>query len=185
MSARTVRIIGISGSLRRSSTNSALVATGARLAGAGVELVAFEGLAEIPPFNPDLDEPGASAAVDGFRRLIARSDAVLISSPEYAHGVPGVLKNALDWLVGSGELIGKPVALINASPRATHAYASLLETLTVMSAVVISEASTTVPIQAGATVEAILADPSAAGSLRAAVRILAESVRAASPGVPG
>jgi NADPH-dependent FMN reductase len=70
----------------------------------------------------------------------------LISSPEYAHGVPGALKNALDWLVGSGERIEKPVAVINASARATHAWESLVETLTVMSASVVRDASITLPL---------------------------------------
>jgi NAD(P)H-dependent FMN reductase len=79
--------------------------------------------------------------------MLIACDAVVIASPEYAHGVPGVLKNALDWIVGSGELVGKPVALINASSRATHAWASLLEILTTMSACVIREASLTIPLQ--------------------------------------
>jgi len=71
---------------------------------------------------------------------------VLISSLEYAHGVPGVLKNALDWIVGSGELVDKPVALLNASPRSTYAQASLRETVTVMSGRLVEQASVTVPL---------------------------------------
>ena len=112
--------------------------------------------------------------------MLQSCDAVLISSPEYAHGVPGVLKNALDWIVGSGELIGKPVALINASARATHAWASLFETLTVMSARVIPEASTTVPVQ-GRTLDAdgIASDPELAPQLRSAVEALAAAAREA------
>jgi NAD(P)H-dependent FMN reductase len=102
-------------------------------------------LATLPPFNSDLDNR-APASVTRFRAQLQACDAVLISSPEYAHGVPGVLKNALDWVVGSGELIDKPIALINASGRATYAWASLRETLTVMSARVIVAASITVPL---------------------------------------
>ena len=95
--------------------------------------------------------PGFSAAAThgavllDFRGRLQKSDAVLISSPEYAHGVPGVLKNALDWIVGSGELVDKPVALINASPHSTHAYASLTETITVMSARLAKNACVTLP----------------------------------------
>ena len=100
----------------------------------------------MPPFNPDLDGDRAPAAVTSFRAQLQACDAVLVSSPEYAHGVPGVLKNALDWVVGSGELVDKPVALINASARATHAWTSLRHTLTVMSARVIVAASMSVPL---------------------------------------
>ena len=76
-----------------------------------------------------------------LRRLLIDADAVLISSPEYAHGVPGVLKNMLDWLVSAGELVDKPVALLNASPAGGgYAQASLLETLRTMNWNVVEEA---------------------------------------------
>ena len=81
-----------------------------------------------------------------FRSELDACAAVLISSPEYAHGVPGALKNALDWIVGSGELVGKPVALVNVSPRSTYAQASLAETLRVMSADLVDAASMAVPL---------------------------------------
>jgi NAD(P)H-dependent FMN reductase len=174
-----VRVVAISGSLRRLSSNGALVPAAARLAPAGMEVSTFESLAEIPPFNPDLDQDGTPEAVNAFRRLLAGCDALLISSPEYAHGVPGVLKNALDWIVGSGEIIGKPVALINTSPRSTHAWASLLETLTVMTARVIREASVPVPLQGrGLDADGIIGDNELATALRAALEALAAAVRA-------
>jgi NADPH-dependent FMN reductase len=88
----------------------------------------YRELETLPPFNPDLDGDPALAAVARFRAALQACDAVLISSPEYAHGVPGVLKNALDWVVGSGELVNKPIALVNTSSRARHAWASLAET---------------------------------------------------------
>ena len=116
-----VRVLAISGSLRSGSSNSALVRAVAASATETVEVSVYRGLAELPPFNPDLDGESPAAAVAEFRSALEACDAVLISSPEYAHGVPAVLKNALDWIVGSGELIDKPVALINASPHATHA----------------------------------------------------------------
>ena len=99
---------------------------------------------------------------------------MLISSPEYAHGVPGALKNAFDWIVGSGEIVGKPVALVNASPRATHARASLAETLRVMSADLVEEASITVPLS-GRDLDAseIVADLELSTAIRSALAALA------------
>jgi NAD(P)H-dependent FMN reductase len=173
---RPVRILAISGSLRAASSNSALVRAAAVLAPDTVSVVTFEALADIPPFNPDLDVDPAPAPVAAFRTALAESDAVLISTPEYAHGVPGVLKNALDWIVGSGELIDKPVAVVNASPRATHAYASLVETLTVMSARVVRDASLTVPLSGRALdADAIRADAALSSALREAIHALAQA----------
>jgi NAD(P)H-dependent FMN reductase len=99
---------------------------------------------------------------------------VIISSPEYAHGVPGVLKNALDWLVSGSEIPGLPVALFNASPRSVHAQAQLVETLRTMSAVVVDEACVAVPLAGRPLDEAgIAADPEIAEPLRRAIAALA------------
>ena len=169
-----VRVLAISGSLRRASSNSALVGAAARLAPQIVEVSIYHGLAELPPFNPDLESDRTPDAVTRFRARLQACDAVLISSPEYAHGVPGLVKNALDWVVGSGELIDKPIALINASGRATHAWASLKETLTVMSARVIVAASITVPLDGRALdAEGIAGDAELAAALRGALEALA------------
>lgn len=135
-----VRLLAISGSLRRASSNTALVEALTLIAPAGVEITVYRDLVEIPPFNPDLDADIVSP-VRGFRTALESCDGLVVSSPEYAHGVSGVLKNALDWIVGTGELIDKPIALLNTSTRATHALASLKEILTTMSARVIEEAS--------------------------------------------
>jgi NAD(P)H-dependent FMN reductase len=142
----SIRVLAISGSLRRSSSNTALVGAAAQLVPDAVDVSICRELAELPHFNPDLDGDRAPATVTRFRAQLQACDAVLISSPEYAHGVPGVLKNALDWVVGSGELIDKPIAVINASARATHAWTSLRDTLTVMWARVIVPASITIPL---------------------------------------
>src|SRR3954463_14085057 len=111
MSIQTVhqplRILAISGSLRRLSSNTALVSAATVLAPDDVEVRIYTQLAELPLFNPDLDGDHPPAAVAQFRSELDAAAAVMISSPEYAHGVPGALKNALDWIVGSGELIGK------------------------------------------------------------------------------
>ena len=97
-------------------------------------MVAFEGLGQLPFFNPDKDVEPANAAVQLWRDALRTADGIVISSPEYAHGVPGVLKNALDWVVGSGELVGKLVVLLNTSLLSHHAHDSLTEILTVMDA---------------------------------------------------
>ncbi len=106
-------ILAISGSLRGASSNTELLKTVTRAMPTSAEMRLFEGLGNLPAFNPDI-EP-APESVSAFRTLIAAADAVAISTPEYAHGVPGVLKNALDWLVGSGELYRKPVVLLHRS----------------------------------------------------------------------
>ena len=176
--ADIVRVLAISGSLRQASSNSALVAAAVRLAPAGVEVSRYSELADVPPFNPDLDTDTAPAGVIRFRAALEASDAILICSPEYAHGVSGVLKNALDWVVGSGELIDKPIALINASTRATHAHASLRETLTTMSGRVLEEASITVPIE-GSKVDAdgIAQNDQLSRLLKASLAALAQVAR--------
>ena len=174
---RPVRVLAISGSLRAASSNGALVAAVAALAGGTATVSIYRGLGEVPPFNPDCDEEDPAGPVAGFRSALRACDALLISSPEYAHGVPGVLKNALDWVVGSGELIDKPVASINASPRATHAQASLIETLTVMSAKIVVEASIALPLSGRALDAAgILADEALSSALRAALDALVRAV---------
>ena len=144
--ADTVYVLGISGSLRKASSNSALVSAAVHVAPVGVEVSVYGELGEIPPFNPDLDTDTAPVGVVRFRAALETCDAILICSPEYAHGVSGVLKNALDWIVGSGELMDKPIALINASGRVTLAYAALRETLTTMSARIVEDASVTIPL---------------------------------------
>jgi NAD(P)H-dependent FMN reductase/ribosomal protein S18 acetylase RimI-like enzyme len=141
-----VRVLGISGSLRQTSSNSALLYAARQVAPAEVQFSIFEGLGGLPPFNPDLGDGNVPTSVANYRHLLQDCHAVFVSSPEYAHGVPGVLKNALDWVVSSGELIDKPIALVNASSRATHAWRSLAETLTTMSARIVLDASVTIPL---------------------------------------
>ena len=113
-----MRVLGISGSLRRGSLNSALLRTAAERLPAGVELVPFERLAEIPPFDEDAEAGPAPDAVRDLREAIRGADAVLVATPEYSHSLPGQLKNALDWASrpsGQSALTGKPAAGIGAS----------------------------------------------------------------------
>ncbi|VTR94663.1 fmn reductase : NADPH-dependent FMN reductase OS=Gloeobacter kilaueensis JS1 GN=GKIL_3076 PE=4 SV=1: FMN_red [Gemmata massiliana] len=143
---RPATVLAVSGSLRAASSNTNLLRAAALVAPPYITVSLFAGLGSLPLFNPDLDhEDEPLPSVEEWRALLRTADAVLISTPEYAHGVPGALKNALDWVVGSGELVGKPVGLVNAFPRSTHAQASLVETLTVMSAVLPPDAVVAVP----------------------------------------
>jgi len=143
------RVLAISGSLRSVSSNTKVLRVASAVAREDISILIYSGLSTIPPFNPDLDLEPAPTAVADLRINLCECDAVLISSPEYAHGIPGVLKNALDWTVSSGELYGKPVALFNTSPRATFAQAALAETLTVMGARLISQLCISMPTVAG------------------------------------
>jgi NAD(P)H-dependent FMN reductase len=173
-----MRLLAISGSLRAVSSNRALLEAAATLAPDGVEIVLYDGIGALPHFNPDIADEDAAASVQSFRAALGASDGAIFSTPEYAHGLPGVLKNALDWVVGSSELVEKPVALFNASPRSTYAVASLTETLTVMSARVIGEASVTVQLAGRALPEGgIAADAELAGILREAIAAFVKAVR--------
>jgi len=109
-----MRILAVCGSLQHSSANLSLLRTAIASAPEAVEMQLFQGLAALPHFNPDLERHETPAAVSELRRLVAGCDALLIAMPEYGHSLPGSLKNAIDWLIGSGELEGKLVAITSA-----------------------------------------------------------------------
>lgn len=140
-----MKILGLCGSLRRASINAALLRAAKRLAPAGVQLDLNDSLGELPLFNPDLEDD-APASVRRFRERVAAADALLFASPEYAHGVTGSIKNALDWLVSFEPFAGKAVAVLNASPRAHHADEALRETLKTMAAVLVEPACVAIPL---------------------------------------
>jgi chromate reductase len=113
-----MRVLGLSGSLRRGSLNTALLRAAAERLPAGVELVEFERLADVPPYSEDAEAGPVPEAVRELREAILAADAVLIATPEYNHSLPGQLKNALDWAsrpAGHSALNGKPAAAIGAS----------------------------------------------------------------------
>jgi chromate reductase len=113
-----MRVLGISGSLRRESHNSALLRAAAERLPAGAELIPYEHLAEIPPYDEDDEMQGVPESVQELREAIRGADAVLIATPEYNHSIPGQLKNALDWAsrpAGESALNGKPAAVVGAS----------------------------------------------------------------------
>lgn len=169
-----IHLIAISGSLRAASCNTALLRAVQALAPAHIKVTQFEQLAQVPPFNPDIDIDTVPLLAQLRDQMIA-ADGVLIASPEYAHGVSGVMKNLLDWLVNTPAFVNKPVATLNASPRAHHAFNSMRETLTMMSAQWLEAASITVPvIGETTTTEAILRNPLLCAELRKALAVFAE-----------
>ncbi len=170
------RLLAISGSLRRASTNSALLRAVRQLAPAEITVEVYGELALLPPFNPDLELP-YPPAVERLRRQLNAADGVLLASPEYAHGISGVLKNSLDWLVGCEAWVGKPVALLNAAPRAHHALEALAEVLRTMSARLVVEAALAVPLLgSGLDEDGIVGHPEIAPRLRAMLLTFARAI---------
>jgi chromate reductase, NAD(P)H dehydrogenase (quinone) len=173
----TMRILAVSGSLQSRSANAALLRALVAQIGADAHATFTRALHELPPFNPDLDteEPPPPAPVRAWRAELVNADAVVIATPEYAFGIAGSLKNALDWVVGSGELVHKPVALIGASTLesgASFALEALERTIRVMSANVVGTLG--VPfVRAQLDETGTVADP----ALRARLARLAESLR--------
>lgn len=165
-----MNLLAISGSLRAASSNGALLEAARLLVPPGVEFRIYEGLASLPHFNPDLDIDPLPPAVADLREQVRWADGLVISSPEYARGVPGSLKNALDWLVSSDVFPAKPVALFNASARSVAMQAALRLILETMSARMIDEASITVPLLGTQkTGQEIAADADAAATIRNAL----------------
>ena len=164
-----IRVLAISGSLRRASINTAALEALSRLAPHGVSVLVYRDLGKLPPFNPDddVEDDPKPEPVETFRQLVGASDAIVIAAPEYAHGLPGVLKNALDWLVASETFAGKRVVLINTSPRAFHAQADLREILGTMAARLMPEAFVTLPLGARTvSAEDVLKDATCARRLK-------------------
>jgi chromate reductase len=163
----------ISGSLRAGSSNTAALEAIALLAPPYVTVRRYGELEVLPAFNPDLESGNPPAPVARLRALVGQADAIVISSPEYARGMAGALKNMLDWLVGALEFPGKPVALITTSQRAEYAPEQLKLVLTTMSARIVEPACVTLPLL-GKTLTAseIAADRVLSRQLRAVVDAL-------------
>ena len=144
-----MNIFAISGSLRVGSSNTAILRAMATLAPPTVSFTLYEGLGSLPHYSPEIDTDAPPVSVQGLRDRFRAADAVIICTPEYAHGMPGSLKNALDWVVSSGEFDGgKTTAAISASPSfqgGDKALAWLVQTLTVLGADIPIGASLPIP----------------------------------------
>ncbi len=169
------RVLCLSGSLRRVSGNTALLRAARELAPQTLELCVYDGLGQLPLFNPDDETDLLPPSVQALRAEVGASDALLIACPEYAHGIPGAFKNLLDWLVGSLEFPNKPVVILNASARgSSHAQSALREVLQTMSARILEDACITIPLPAaGCDASTVLASDTTCASLRGVLAALA------------
>jgi chromate reductase len=184
----TLSILAISGSLRSASYNTAVLQAAAMIAPLGMQVRIFDGLAALPPFNADHDvQP--PVLVQKWRHQLVMSDGLLIASPEYAHGVSGSLKNALDWVVGVERFGGMPIGVVNTSPHAHFANRALKETLLTMAAQIIESASFSIPLQgSGLNSAGILQRQDMVATIRTAVhalRVPAMARRIARDGLAG
>ncbi len=177
-----IRLLSMSGSLRAASSNTALL-DAAVLAVAeapvpGLSIAACPPIDALPHFNPDFQDT-PPAPVLALREAIAHADGLLISCPEYARGIPGAFKNALDWLVASEGFPGMAVALFNASPRASDAQAALRLVLGTMSAHLVEPASITLPLLGPPrTAAQILADAAMRTAITSALVTLRDHIAA-------
>lgn len=162
-----MRILAVCGSLQARSRNLDLLKTAAASAPADVHVDIFESLRDLPHFDADLDEAGVPGSVTRWREALATSDGVLIACPEYAFSLPGVVKNAIDWVVGSGELERKIVAITAAThhaDRGRRGLAALRGPLTAVSATIVGGEPIARGPDAGRQVAALV------GELVAAIR---------------
>jgi chromate reductase, NAD(P)H dehydrogenase (quinone) len=176
-----MKILVISGSLKLSSSNTMLVRAIVKLAPADLEFTLYDGLGDLPHFSPDIDNENAPSAVVLLRNLVQTSDGVLLCTPEYAYGMPGSLKNALDWLVSSGALMEKPVATITAAPNAgggEKAHAALRLTLTALLAKLTEDNQLTIPlVRTKVSAEGVISDPALTQALYAILISLSKVIK--------
>jgi chromate reductase, NAD(P)H dehydrogenase (quinone) len=159
MTSAPRRVLCLSGSLRRVSSNTAALVAAQRLAPPTLELRLYGGLGALPLFNPDDENDPLPPPVLALRDAVGWADGLLVACPEYAHGVPGAFKNLLDWLVGSVEFPGKPILLLNTAARGSyHAQEALTEILATMSAQLLTSQPMPVGLPgAGCTATQVLA----------------------------
>jgi chromate reductase, NAD(P)H dehydrogenase (quinone) len=149
----------ICGSTRINSTNSLLINAIVKLYSLQVSFVVYKNIADLPHYNVDADNEFAPEVVTDFRNNISTADAVIICTPEYAHGVPGTLKNAIDWTVSSNNFFEKPVLLITAATEGKYGHNALLETLKVLQTKAIEDLQMVVPfIQTKISKDAMITD---------------------------
>lgn len=138
-------LFAISGSLRAGSSNHTILEHLGKMLPPIVNYTIYDELSTIPAFDPGLDNGSPPASVTGLRKHISDADAIIICTPEYAYGVPGALKNALDWTVSSGSFSGKPVALITASTGGENAHEAMIKILGALDAKLAPETTLLIP----------------------------------------
>lgn len=138
-------IFALSGSLREGSSNHNILRLLAKMMPSTINYLIYDGIRDIPAFDPEIDNDNLPVPVANFRHQLLQADGIIISTPEYAFGVPGALKNALDWTVSSGSFSGKPTALITASTGGENAHEAMIKILSAIDAKLSSE--TTLLIQ--------------------------------------
>ncbi|WP_430461745.1 NADPH-dependent FMN reductase [Thalassolituus sp. LLYu03] len=169
-------LFALCGSLRQTSINKATLHALQTLAPASVRIVLDEDIGLLPLFNPDIEHL-SHPAVERIKRQLAEASGLIIASPEYAHGITGVLKNALDWLVSGPEFVDKPIMLINTSARAYHAQQALREVVTTMSGKLIDDACVTVPLLSKTpTADDIVQMPDVATALTSGLATFCEAI---------
>jgi len=174
-----IELLAISGSLRAASTNSALLASVARNAPPGCRVSLYDGLALLPIFNPDDEGERTPREAARLIEAVTSADGIIVSCPEYAHGVPGGLKNALDWLVSRDAAVGKPAMLVHASPRSLYARAALSEIMRTMSFALHEETALEIVLigKRPPEMDAILAEPAHRLAMRDAVQAFGDFIR--------
>jgi chromate reductase len=171
-------VVLLSGSTRAASTNTAVLRTAATLVDPGVTAARYDGLSELPAFNPDDDHDPLPPQVAELRAQLAGADAVLICTPEYAGGLPGSFKNLLDWTVGGTEMYGRPTAWINISSIAAptggaDAHAELARVLGYISADVVTAACVRAPMsRADVGPDGLVVDPAVRWHITQTLRAL-------------
>ncbi|XHR97898.1 NADPH-dependent FMN reductase [Mucilaginibacter sp. UC70_90] len=170
-------IFAISGSLRTGSSNHNILKFLGRLIPADINYSIYDRLADIPPFDPGLDHEYPPESASELRSLMKDTSGIIICTPEYAFGVPGQLKNMLDWMVSSGSLVDKPVALITASSVGSHAHEALLLTLRALSAKVTEGATLLIPfIRSKIDVNGNITDEQTEGALRDVMEVFLKEI---------
>jgi NAD(P)H-dependent FMN reductase len=172
-----IKILAVSGSLRKSSSNGAIINAFTAMAPANVKVILYDGLSNLPHFDPGLDTENPPASVTDLREQLKQADGVLICTPEYAFGVPGSLKNALDWTVSSGEFAGKPTALVTASSQGEHGHAALQLVLGAISASLPEAAKLLIPfVRTKVNPDGLVTDADVLASLKSVLQALIDTI---------
>ena len=167
-------ILAVSGSLRPNAANTLILKEIQKWVPQHITFTIYQDMATLPAFDDSMEAP---ESVIAWRRLLAEADGVFICSPEYAFGIPGALKNAMDWTVGSGELVNKPLALVTAATGGDKAHAAWLQIFTALSANIPDGGSLLIPfVRSKLNEKGELSDVATREALQSILRVLINSV---------